>query len=42
MAMSFGYAELTPGGHHFNTSILVDKAGADRRQVPQGPSARPR
>ena len=27
MAMSFGYAELTPGGHHFNTSILVDKAG---------------
>ena len=28
MAMSFGYAELTPDGHHFNTSILVDKAGA--------------
>jgi predicted amidohydrolase len=27
MAMSFGYAELTPGGQHFNTSILVDKAG---------------
>lgn len=27
MAMSFGYAELTPDGHHFNTSILVDKAG---------------
>src|SRR5215467_1789924 len=26
-AMSFGYAELTPDGHHFNTSILVDKAG---------------
>jgi predicted amidohydrolase len=25
MAMSFGYAELTPDGHHFNTSILVDK-----------------
>ena len=28
MAMSFGYAELTPDGHHFNTSVLVDKAGA--------------
>jgi len=28
LAMSFGYAELTPDGHHFNTSILVDKAGA--------------
>lgn len=28
MAMSFGYAELTPEGRHFNTSILVDKAGA--------------
>jgi N-carbamoyl-D-amino-acid hydrolase len=28
MAMSFGYAELTPDGHHFNTSILVDKSGA--------------
>jgi len=27
MAMSFGYAELTPDGHHFNTSIIVDKAG---------------
>ena len=27
MAMSFGYAELTPDGQHFNTSILVDKAG---------------
>ncbi|WP_439572698.1 N-carbamoyl-D-amino-acid hydrolase [Phreatobacter sp.] len=27
MAMSFGYAELTPDGHHFNTSILVDKTG---------------
>jgi predicted amidohydrolase len=27
MAMSFGYAELTPDGHHFNTSILIDKAG---------------
>src|SRR5262252_7322449 len=23
-----GYPELTPDGHHFNTSILVDKAGA--------------
>ncbi|MGA2128963.1 MAG: nitrilase-related carbon-nitrogen hydrolase, partial [Xanthobacteraceae bacterium] len=28
MAMSFGYAELTPGGRHFNTSILVDRAGS--------------
>jgi len=27
MAMSFGYAELTPEGRHFNTSILVDKGG---------------
>ncbi|MGL4286117.1 MAG: N-carbamoyl-D-amino-acid hydrolase [Phreatobacter sp.] len=27
MAMSFGYAELTPEGRHFNTSILVDRAG---------------
>lgn len=27
MAMSFGYAEITPDGHHFNTSILVDKQG---------------
>lgn len=27
MAMSFGYAELTPDGRHFNTSILVDKTG---------------
>jgi predicted amidohydrolase len=26
-AMSFGYAELTPDGHHFNTSILTDKTG---------------
>ncbi len=28
MALSFGYAELTPEGRHFNTSILVDKSGA--------------
>ncbi|BAQ44576.1 MULTISPECIES: N-carbamoyl-D-amino-acid hydrolase [Methylobacterium] len=28
MAMSFGYAELTPEGRHFNTSILVDRGGA--------------
>src|SRR5690349_17862372 len=28
MGMSFGYAELTPDGHHFNTSILVDRNGA--------------
>ena len=27
MAMNFGYAELTPDGHHFNTSILTDRAG---------------
>jgi N-carbamoyl-D-amino-acid hydrolase len=27
MAMSFGYAERTPDGHHFNTSILVNKTG---------------
>ena len=28
MGMSFGYAELTPDGHHFNASILVDRKGA--------------
>jgi N-carbamoyl-D-amino-acid hydrolase len=27
IAISFGYAELTPDGHHFNTSILVDREG---------------
>jgi predicted amidohydrolase len=27
MAMSFGYAELTPDGHRFNTSILTDRSG---------------
>src|SRR6201991_5172776 len=27
IAMNFGYAELTPDGHHFNTSILTDKSG---------------
>lgn len=27
MAMSFGYAELTPEGRHFNTSVLVDRSG---------------
>ena len=27
MGMSFGYAELTPDGHHFNSSILVDQDG---------------
>jgi predicted amidohydrolase len=26
-ALSFGYAELTADGHHFNTSILVDRDG---------------
>ncbi len=27
MAMSFGYAEQTPDGHHYNTSIHVDASG---------------
>ena len=27
IAISFGYAELTPDGSHFNTSILTDKLG---------------
>ncbi len=27
MAMTFGYAELTPDGQHFNTSILTNEAG---------------
>jgi N-carbamoyl-D-amino-acid hydrolase len=27
MAMCFGYAELTPDGHHFNTAILTDHSG---------------
>ncbi|OLO03611.1 N-carbamoyl-D-amino-acid hydrolase [Salinicola socius] len=27
IAISFGYAELTPEGHHFNTSILTDRQG---------------
>ncbi len=27
IAISFGYAELTPEGRHFNTSILTDAAG---------------
>ena len=27
IGMNFGYAELTPDGHHFNTSILVDRDG---------------
>ena len=27
IALSLGYAELTPDGHHFNTQILTDKAG---------------
>src|SRR3979490_2136796 len=26
IAMSFGYAELTPDGHHFNTCILTDRS----------------
>ena len=28
IAISFGYAELTPEGRRFNTSILTDRAGA--------------
>lgn len=28
VAMSFGYAELTEQGEHYNTSILVEKSGA--------------
>ena len=28
IAISFGYAELTPDGQHFNTSILTDTNGA--------------
>jgi predicted amidohydrolase len=27
MSMSFGYAELTADGHHFNTCILTDRSG---------------
>jgi N-carbamoyl-D-amino-acid hydrolase len=27
IGLSFGYAELTPDGHHFNTSILVNRSG---------------
>ncbi|MFW5680220.1 MAG: N-carbamoyl-D-amino-acid hydrolase [Pseudomonadota bacterium] len=27
IGFTFGYAELTPDGHHFNTSILVDREG---------------
>ena len=27
IGLSFGYAELTPEGRHFNTSILVDRTG---------------
>ena len=27
LGMSFGYAELTPEGRHFNSSILVDRSG---------------
>src|SRR3982075_295893 len=27
IGLSFGYAELTADGHHFNTSILVDQSG---------------
>ncbi|SES37156.1 Predicted amidohydrolase [Tranquillimonas rosea] len=27
MGFTFGYAELTPDGHHYNTSVIVDRAG---------------
>src|SRR6202047_5363276 len=27
IALSLGYGELTPDGHHFNTQILTDRAG---------------
>ncbi len=27
IAMSFGYAELTPGGRRYNTSIMIDRDG---------------
>lgn len=27
VGFTFGYAELTPDGHHYNTSILVDRQG---------------
>ena len=27
IALSLGYAELTPDGHHFNTQILTDRTG---------------
>jgi len=27
IAITFGYAETTPDGHHYNTSILTDQAG---------------
>ena len=29
IALSFGYAERTPAGQHFNTSILTDKEGRE-------------
>ncbi|MEM1300437.1 MAG: N-carbamoyl-D-amino-acid hydrolase [Pseudomonadota bacterium] len=29
IALSFGYAEKTPDGHYFNTSILTDREGAE-------------
>ena len=28
LGMTFGYAELTPDGHHFNTSVIVDQSGS--------------
>ena len=42
IGLSFGYAELTADGRHFNTSILVDRGGKNPRQVSQGASAGPR
>ena len=42
-----GYAELTEPDatgtrHRYNSQVLVERDGDDRRDLPQGPSARPR
>ena len=37
-----GFAELTPDGHRYNTQVLVERDGRDRRPLPQGAPARPR
>ena len=41
VGFALGYAELTDG-HHYNTTVLVDGDGDDRRPLPQGPPPRPR